>query len=1271
MIEYDVFEVEDDIRLASAADPQLKEKLEDPEFKKKYDQGRLLIPRSHLTRLRRAFTPRGVKFFLLYRKLWELRLGLHREEDLVGELRMYMRMLIQLTSPVDKKGISPSVVNMMAEHRQEIFRFIREVQKDPDRPMMWRKLNRAFIPMMMAVAADKGVFFKKVKMPMTNPQEMWVRLHKMRAPQEKLLALKEDDPESYQLMIERGQTLKQIDEGIANAIKASGMKHERTAIMNRPVNLGIDSVSGEKIVFDRDGEQLSIEDYIEKRKRYFATQKRLQRNPKRVNISLKKLRKVDDDTIDAVDSEIKYVSLSDDKAKQGKLTRYFPVKTMSVPMMDENGVVHYSDTQVVSGGRYKGCYLDDMINDQGRLIEGTAYTYNPQKGEKQQAPSKIDPSDREPYITVHESFKKVQVNKKPVKVPVKKMMVKIDGSNAKAKLRKRLKDLCCAGSTKTHTASKGCLSSMEWHGHKEGNAISVYFEPKDFGLLMDELDGMSLSEAAVKEMKKYYKELAEAEEATRQVQETVEVVGEDGEITREQVFKAYTAAKLSTTHDGESYEFIEGFTRHGKEKKFDLLIKQQEALAWLDTNGGNGVCALETGVGKTLTAIGGMVKAVRDGWLEEGASYTRPDGKEIKTNGRFLYVCPPSLVGNMPAEIEKFIKGNGGGLKGRVDCLPYSNFSGASRSGKIPAALVKQHPDYWKPLKEREKAENARGKQAAKKKHWDPAEYIQIYFDEAHELKNPSSLRSQAALKLWHPKKVCLTASPMEKNPMEAYVLSCVSNNTPLFGRDYMARSNRKEMRRFKDRFCNVVGGRIIGATQEKNAVRDMKTWVKRNVFFADKTKVDEYNLPDPIVETRPATMAPEVEKAYRAITNQMTSVLKAAEVQFRERRKQDSRKDKLPSMLFGLRLRPYINLLNTLSNRPADAMKDLAAIASGDIPEKYEYSKRFQKNWGRYPRGIKKIGQDLLDQLGGPEQIEALAESIGNPKLDAVQQTVLSKMEAIEGSRALIFTDDTKLAMDTVIRMSSNDGGVHALCLKKEIQLWSKGSPLSSWSVPIDAGDAELLYADRADEMLAEFGKKAIFSLPFSKRKYRRYPNLEPKTTLKRAEGLNANYPPDQWQQFVLKEIIKGNPEIRTVTLLGKEYSHGHNLQTFNTVVHLDRNHWNSEAMKQRTARAYRQGQEERVQEVTIDSTYAPNEEAEAQDVTLDQIRELYQKMDAAIFDDIIKASQDLDLTAENKSVLKRDASNWRLDEAVLELQTSPYAKRSRPPGVKMEGDE
>ena len=112
---------------------------------------------------------------------------------------------------------------------------------------------------------------------------------------------------------------------------------------------------------------------------------------------------------------------------------------------------------------------------------------------------------------------------------------------------------------------------------------------------------------------------------------------------------------------------------------------------------------------------------------------------------------------------------------------------------------------------------------------------------------------------------------------------------------------------------------------------------------------------------------------------------------------------------------------------------------------------------------------------------------------------------------------------------------------------------------------------------------------------------------------------------------------------------------------------------MKQRTARAYRQGQREKVQEVTIDSTYAQTGSGEeaAKDITLDKIRQLYQEMDASIFDDIIKASQDLDLTEESGKVLKRDSSNWRLDEAVLELQTSPYARRSRPPGVTYGDDE
>ena len=1263
----------------TADEVPVEQLLEDPKVKKKLDQGRMLIPPAHLTKLRRAFGPHGLKFFLFYRKMWEVRQGLHQEDDLVGELRAYMRKLVQLTSPVDKKGLSPNVVNALAEHRQEIFRFIRAVQANPKRPIMWGKLNKSLVPLLKLVAADKGIYFKLVRMGGSNSIEMWFKLHKESAAKEKLMKMKDEDPESYELMLEKKKTLAQIDNGIKREIMEKGHKFKTVPLMGRFPLVGINPDTREETVYDRDGEKLSIPDYIEKRKRYLETQKKLQRDPKRVNISLNKLRKVDDETIDASDSAVEHVSLTDDKAKRTKLTRYFPVKRVTVPIMDDEGVVSETEMQVVSSGRYKGCFLDDMINDQGRLIEGTAYTYNPRRGEGHPVPERIDPSDREPYCTVATIVKKATRRGKRVKLKKRKLMLKINGDRANKDIRNALKKLCCAGSTKSFSPAAKCVPSMEWHGIKGSKGVSVYFDPKDFGLVLDMIDGMSLSEAATKEIKQYYAELSEAEEATRKVRETVEVVGPDGETKRVQVHQAYTAAKLSTTHGDEDFTFIESFNRHGEEKDFELLIKQQEALAWLDTNGGSGVCALETGVGKTLTAIGGMVKAVRDGWLEEGASYTRPDGKEIKTNGRFLYVCPPSLVGNMPKEIEAFIKGKGGGLIGRVDCLPYKNFSGASRTGRIPAALVKQHPDYWGPLKEIEKEENPsprRKRQAKKndKKYWDPAQYIQIYFDEAHELKNPNSQRSQAALKLWHPRKVCLTASPMEKNPMEAYVLAAVSNNTPLYGRwDEEAIENRKTMKRFKARFCNSVGGRIVGVTRDQNSLRDMKTWVKRNVFFADKTKVDEYHLPDPIVETRVAEMEPEVEKAYRAVTSQMATVMEAAAIKFGERRKQDSYRDKKAEDLFGLRMRPYINLLNTLSNRPADAMKDLADIAAGNIPEKYEYSQRFQPKWGKYPRGIKKIGQDLLAALGGPQEIEALAESIGNPKLDSCEQLLTSKIESIEGSRALVFCDDKKLAADTVIRLSSRIGGLHALGLKNEIQLWSGGKPVTTWEVPFEDGDLELLFGPRAQEFADAAGGKAVFSLPFKKKKYRKYPNLPPKTKLQRAQGLNKNYPADQWQQFVLKEIIKGNPEIHTCTLIGKEYSHGHNLQTFNTVVHLDRNHWNSEAMKQRTARAYRQGQRNSVQEVTIDSTYAQTGSGEeaASDMTLDKIRQLYQDMDKDIFDDIIKASQDLDLTEEDGSVLKRDASNWRLDEKVLELQTSPYARRSRPPGVTHGDDE
>ena len=49
-----------------------------------------------------------------------------------------------------------------------------------------------------------------------------------------------------------------------------------------------------------------------------------------------------------------------------------------------------------------------MVNSQGRLIEGTAYAYEAKNGRERKVPVRIDPGDREPYVTTAE----VDVEKK-------------------------------------------------------------------------------------------------------------------------------------------------------------------------------------------------------------------------------------------------------------------------------------------------------------------------------------------------------------------------------------------------------------------------------------------------------------------------------------------------------------------------------------------------------------------------------------------------------------------------------------------------------------------------------------------------------------------------------------------------------------------------------------------------------------------------------------------------------------------------------------------
>lgn len=1190
-------------------------------LKKLLSQAETLIPPSVWQRLRRAFTPKGLPFFRFYIEMNKIRLGGPVEDNLKTTYKRAADRLAQVRSPYDGKNLSPTAVNQIALTRPEINRAISRVMQGRMTPMYWGHFNAVFVPLMVEIAKDKGVFLKPTRQ---MGRERWATFRRMSPKQEKIEKLRDDDPESFALMEKLGQTMDEIDHGIEERISADGLQVKKSFMAGRPVLIGVDPVTGEENVYDRDGEVTPKGEFFDKVRQKADALQRLARVPTRTQVNPQELRLLADEDMDQLRGDVEWNAITDDLAKQGRLTRLFPTKRLRrLVYNQETGETQTDEVKVIIEGRYKGIFLDDMINSEGRLIEGTAYAYDVSQGRESQVPQKTDPSEREPYVSVAEVVERRVFQGNKIAVKKKKLYLKIDGTRQSSVLRNAVKKLAC-----NTGAKRGCIPSITYEAVKGSRAAGFYFEPKDFGIIMQSLQGMSLSNAALSTVKDYYKELAIAEEATQNLD-------------------AYEPEALgSETDSGERFAFIQGsYNQHGEYQPFGLREKQKQAIAWMDANGNSGVCALETGVGKTATSIGMMMKLVRDGLADEDSTYTKPDGTVVQTNGRFLFVCPTSLRGNIKKEIKKVLS-DPKVMLDKLDVLTYAQFSRASSSGTVPQGL--RAVPFWKDRI------GQRGRRAAKA--WDPALYAAIFFDEAQAMKNPSSKTALAALKLYHPRKVCLTASPMERNPMEAYVLAAITNNTPLFGRSLEARNNRQEMRRFKERFCEVVGGRIVGVKADPLTQRDLHTWVKRNIFHADKTEVKEYNLPDPVVTTTPVYMPPTVENLYRDITGQFAIIMEGAARKF-GREKVDSYGAKQAERVFSRALAPVMSLLTKMANRPQEAMEDIAyAVEHGTLP-----GHTTQGEPRAMPKPFLVVLKKWQDQYT-PEDLRGIATQMGNPKLQAATDFLTAKLERARGSRSLIFADDKQLCMEAGDHLAGTISGTHVVALSGSIHFFRGGSEMKELVLPLDRGLMDRLVKDPDEKVriLEETGGVTRHTLPFTKRALKLHPALPGK------QGVHDVYLADDWQQFVLKEIVNPNPTIKTATLLGSTYMYGHNLQAFNTVIHLDRNKWKSESMKQRTARAWRAGQEQVVDEVTFDMAYTPDVEGQARDTvdrTLDQIRASFQKMDAAIFDDIIKEAQRISLGEEWTGVSKKDASLWRLDRKVMDMLASPYLERVKSP--------
>ena len=1166
-----------------------------PDQRKIIQEANLLLPFPVMMRLKNTFTPRGLLFFQFYLDLKTYELGFPVPPDLRLIFTRAANYLSQITSPVDHRPLSPTVINHLSESRTEMAMLLnRLVNGKLDDNSTWGKINDVMVPVIKEAARDKGIYLATRQV---GPRR-WSIFRRMSPSQSQIEKLKDDDPETYDIVQRYHKTLKDIDTTIEETIRKSGLTPEKAFIAGSPVTVAADPVTGEKSVYDRDGAVIPIPDYIQKRRDRMEEQARLALVPHKTQIPPSDLRRISDEELEKLPGDIRMASLTDDKAKQGKLTRIFAVKQKPVFINTPDGETKIEARTVIANGRFKGVFLDDMVNGEGRMIEGTAYSYNPITGREGNMPVHIDPAQREPYVTTAVIPTTYRTKGKIVKHNVTRLFVKIPSDRKYKNVRKQLKTLSC----NTYMSEmKDCLSSVVWDEHR-GHASGFYFDPKDFGLINEVLQGLSLSSSALAIIKNYYKELSRAETAT---------------------------ADKNLTHY--STNQLGGFVTHMKNgRPFDLLSVQKKFLAWMDANGNKGVCALDTGIGKTLSAISAMKKMNRDGQGDPDAEYTTPTGRKVKTNGRYLYVCPPALRGGFGADARKFLQ-DPKILLSQVDIMSYLTFGSASRRGK------------WKG------------------NPWNPEAYVAIFFDESQELLSIGSGKSQAALRLWHPRKVCMTASPMEKNPMEAYIMAAISNNTVLHGRTPEARANRAEMRRFKERYCEVIGGRIVGVKQDPLTKRELQTWVRRNIYYADKRDVEEFKLPTLTADTTTVEMHPQVETAYRTVTTEFANIMGGMVAKFRDRGKSTnpsapSAEDRAIEQAFGNKFKPIIRLLNDLSNAPDKALRTIAKIIETDSLD----STTGPKPIPDFMMPLVKAWKANLN----PDTLRMTASSIPNPKLDAAEQKVRAKLDRTNGSsRTIFYTDDKEMCMRTVDRMSKTIAGQHAVGLPNSIHIFDGTGEIKEIVFEIDPIVLEKLVRDplEQDRILQETGGVSRHKLPFVKRSMRKYPELP-------AGKGNQRFKTDQWQQFVLNEVVSPNRNIRTLTLYGPVYSLGQNLQAFDTVIHLDRDTWNAEMMKQRTARAWRQGQSQPVDEVTIDSIYGATKNGQTImdefDKTLDEIRGYFQEMDSEIFQRIIHDSMGAELGVEWEAIKKYTASGYRLDRRTMDLMTSPYAGRSEVPG-------
>ena len=464
-------------------------------------------------------------------------------------------------------------------------------------------------------------------------------------------------------------------------------------------------------------------------------------------------------------------------------------------------------------------------------------------------------------------------------------------------------------------------------------------------------------------------------------------------------------------------------------------------------------------------------------------------------------------------------------------------------------------------------------------------EYYCMIFDEVNEAL--TGKKAQAISGVKHKRKILLTASALETSPMDLFRFVSLSTGNPI--------EPAKE-KAFADKYAINIGGKFVGIKPE--ARHQFNIWLKQNAYFADKMDVDYEAVGKkqlkPLVKLNTAVnMPPEVGKAYVEVASGIKNQLKEM-------------KDR------------YSALLTQNAEDISVTLQKEKDIAVGNLKDKIALLHLFSLN-----------PHKAMAKYNKMKGIEPKTYTFVNPKVE--QATALATKFLQESKRTIYFTEDNDVAKQTVISISMRHRTkIHALCLSNMIVFYQAGVPLKKGRATKKT-NVENFKINRLTEEQIE----AIERERMSKTGAVAKPSVK-------------NMPVDMtWAIKIVKNFIAENDQVVTM-VCNSSYARGFNLQKFKAVVHLDRDGWDSEEIKQRTARAFRQGQENEVLEVMVDAV-APNDEKGKPTVSIDELRGLVHETDQKFFNDIIKKSGAIKLS-ENYNAIEHGVVSDKMTTPNLE---------------------